>query len=184
MPKILLIILIILVLVVSFVFVKKQENRQKQAVTTSVNIMKILSPVFTNNQAIPIKYSCDGANVNPPLTFSEIPANTKSLALIVDDPDAPVGTFTHWLMWNIDPKTAEVKENSVPGGAIQGKNSAGTNNWISPCPPSGQHRYYFKVYALDTSLNLASGSDRQALENAMKGHIVATGELMGVYKRE
>jgi hypothetical protein len=145
--------------------------------------MLITSPVFTNNNPIPAKYSCDGDNISPPLKFGDIPANAKSLILIVDDPDAPMGTFSHWLLWNINPQTAELKENSVPQGAVQGKNTTGSNNWVSPCPPSGQHRYFFKVYALDTTLNLSPDSDRQILEKAIAGHVIDSGELMGLYKR-
>jgi Raf kinase inhibitor-like YbhB/YbcL family protein len=182
--KIFLILLIILVISGAFVFGKIICSSQKQLMPASTtNIIKITSPAFTNNQPIPAKFSCDGEGINPPLDINDIPAKAKSLALIVDDPDAPAGLWTHWLVWNINPQVTAIKENSVPSGSLVGKNTSGNSNYDGPCPPSGQHRYFFKFYALDTVLNLASGSERPALENAMKGHIIDNGELMGTYKR-
>ncbi|MGE5521531.1 MAG: YbhB/YbcL family Raf kinase inhibitor-like protein [Candidatus Dadabacteria bacterium] len=145
--------------------------------------MKIESSAFQNGEAIPSKYSCQGANINPPLHFSEVPATAKSLVLIVDDPDAPAGTWTHWVLWNIEAQTGEMVENSKPPGSVQGKNSWGKNSWGGPCPPSGTHRYFFKVYALDKMLSIPSSSDAKQLEKAMDEHIVAKGELMGIYKK-
>src|SRR5207249_9097014 len=119
----------------------------------SEGTMKISSSAFTHNGSIPAKYTCDGSDSIPPLVFGDVPANTKSLALIVDDPDAPGGTFDHWIVWNIPPATTAVAEGKPPQG-ISGRNGFGRNGYGGPCPPSGEHRYQFKVYALDTMLNL------------------------------
>ncbi|PIY95972.1 MAG: YbhB/YbcL family Raf kinase inhibitor-like protein [Candidatus Kerfeldbacteria bacterium CG_4_10_14_0_8_um_filter_42_10] len=143
--------------------------------------MKITSSAFQNNQSIPAKYSCDGEDVNPPLAFSELPDNIQSLALIVDDPDAPAGTWVHWIVWNINPATAEISENSVPKGAIEGITSAGQAGYSGPCPPSGEHRYFFKLYALAAMLQLDASADKAALKQAMQGHILAQANLTGLY---
>jgi Raf kinase inhibitor-like YbhB/YbcL family protein len=141
----------------------------------------IKSSSFTDNEFILSKYTCDGVNVNPDISIDQIPKNTKSLAIMVDDPDAPSGTFCHWLMWDIPPKSS-IKEDSAPG--TQGRNSFGENKYNGPCPPSGRHHYHFKVYALDTKLpSLPPSADKIELEKAMKGHILAWGELVGLYKR-
>ena len=145
--------------------------------------MKISSVNFQNNQKIPGKYTCDSSNINPELKFSDIPKDTKSLALIMDDPDALMGTFVHWVLFNIDPKTTLIPENSMPMGAVQGKNSADSNKYVGPCPPSGTHRYFFKLYALDKMLVLSSDSDKNALELAMEGHILGKADLIGLYDR-
>jgi len=143
--------------------------------------MKITSSAFQEGGDIPSKFSRDGGNVNPPLRIEGTPANSKSLALIVDDPDAPVGLFTHWLVWNIDPKTTEIAEKGVPKGAVQGTNDYPNLGYGGPQPPSGTHRYYFKIFALDQTLDLRSGAKRQELDKAMSGHIIAQGQLMGRY---
>lgn len=146
--------------------------------------MKISSPAFQNNANIPSKYTCDGDGVNPPLAISGVPAETKSLALIVDDPDAPVpGGFVHWVLFNFDPQTSQIPENSVPAGAIQRQNSAGQSRYASPCPPSGTHRYFFKLFALDAPLALDSSAKREDVEQAMTGHILEQAELIGLYQR-
>lgn len=142
------------------------------------------SPAFEGNASIPAKYSCDGENINPPLQISEVPENAQSLVLIMDDPDAPVGTWVHWTVWNINPQTREIKENSVPPGAREGITSFGPTGYGGPCPPSGTHRYFFKLYALDTKLGLSSQIDKAQLEKSMDGHILAQAELMGSYSRE
>lgn len=147
---------------------------------TASSTLVIKSPAFEDNEFIYSKYTCDGVNVNPEISIGEIPKNTKSLAIIVDDPDAPSGSFCHWLMWNIAPKNS-IKENSAPG--IQGRNSFGENKYDGPCPPSGKHHYYFKVYALNTKLNLLVSTDKNELEKEMKDYIIAWGELVGLYKR-
>jgi Raf kinase inhibitor-like YbhB/YbcL family protein len=145
--------------------------------------MKITSSAFQEGGNIPSKFSCDGANISPPLQIADVPSGAKSLALIVDDPDAPSGLFTHWMVWNIAPQTSTINEGSTPEG-LQGTNDFGKSGYGGPCPPSGTHRYYFKVFALDSELNLAAGVKRSQLDAAMKGHVVAQGELMGRYSRK
>ena len=146
--------------------------------------MKITSSAFQEGGTIPEKYSKNGANVSPPLHIEGAPENAKSLVLIVDDPDAPVGLFTHWIAWNIDPKTTEIAENSVPKGAVQGTNDYPGSGYDGPQPPSGTHRYYFKIFALDKTLDLPSGAKRKELDNAMNGHVIAQGQLMGRYSKK
>jgi Raf kinase inhibitor-like YbhB/YbcL family protein len=142
--------------------------------------LTVSSPAFENNKLIPSKYTCDGDNVNPPLTIEGVPDGTKSLVLIVDDPDAPMGTWDHWIVWNILP-TNKIEENTVPG--TEGINDYRKHSYGGPCPPSGTHRYFFKVYALDAKLDLSSNSRKKDVEKAMQGHILAKGELVGLYRR-
>ena len=145
--------------------------------------LKVTSSAFSEGGKIPNKYTCDDSNVSPPLRIENVPASAKSLALIVEDPDAPDRTWTHWFVWNIDPRTTEIREKSVPQNAVQGTSDFGSASYGGPCPPSGTHRYYFKVYALDTTLTLPSSTKKAALEKAIAGHIVADGSLMGTYSR-
>lgn len=142
--------------------------------------MKITSPAFENNSNIPSKFTCEGQDINPPLIIDNIPDGTKSLALISDDPDAPMKTWVHWVVYDIQP-TGIIEEDSIPGR--QGINDFGRRDWGGPCPPSGTHRYYFKIYALDKMLGLPEGIDKKALEKAMEGHILDKAELTGLYKR-
>jgi Raf kinase inhibitor-like YbhB/YbcL family protein len=146
--------------------------------------MKITSSAFQEGGDIPSKFTCDGADVNPALRFEGAPAEAKSLALIVDDPDAPVGLFTHWLAWNIDPKTTKIAENSAPPSGVQGRNDFGRSGYGGPCPPSGTHRYYFKIFALDRTLDLKSGTKRADVDAAMRKYVIAQSELMGRYSRK
>ena len=150
---------------------------------STMGALQITSPAFQNNGNIPRQYTCDGRDINPPLAIENIPQGTKSIALICDDPDAPVGIWVHWVIWNIDPNVKEIKENSVPQGAIEGINDFRKHSYGGPCPPSGTHRYFFKVYALDVVLNISPNSTKADLEKAMKGHILAEGQLVGLYKR-
>jgi Raf kinase inhibitor-like YbhB/YbcL family protein len=145
--------------------------------------LQVVSPAFKHNEYIPKKFTCDGEDINPPLLIENVPSGTKSLALIVDDPDAPVRIWVHWVVWNIYPNNTEIKENSVPKGAQQGINDFRKHDYGGPCPPSGTHRYFFKLYALDTMLNLSSNSKKGDLEKAMKGHILEKAEIIGLYKR-
>jgi len=145
--------------------------------------MKITSSAFQEGANIPLKFTCDGADTSPPLQIADGPTGAKSLVLIVDDPDAPTGLFTHWTVWNISPQTSSVGEGSAPNG-IQGTNDFGKSGYGGPCPPSGTHRYYFKIFALDRELDLPFGAKRGQLDAAMKGHVVAQGELMGRYSRK
>lgn len=145
--------------------------------------MEISSPVFEHNGRIPGKYTCDGKNVNPPLIIKNVPSNAKSLALIVEDPDAPMGTWVHWVLWNIKPGIEKINENSVPRGARQGLNDFRKRAYGGPCPPSGTHRYFFKLYALDTRLSPGRNSKKTDLIEAMKGHIIAKAGIIGLYRR-
>lgn len=142
--------------------------------------MKLTSPDFENNKMIPRKFTCEGADVNPTLIIEDIPAGAKSLALIVDDPDAPMGTWVHWVVYDI-PVVSRIAEDSVPGK--QGMNDFHRRDYGGPCPPSGTHRYFFKIYALDKELALGERVDKKALEKAMQGHILDRAELIGLYKR-
>lgn len=144
----------------------------------SMNIqsIKVFSSAFESNGTIPKKYTCSGESINPPLGFQGIPEEARSLVLIMDDPDAPMKTFTHWIVWNIGP-VAKIDEDSIPG--IEGMNDFRKIGYSGPCPPSGTHRYFFRIYALDKQLELKEGTSRKELENAMIGHIIAEGELMG-----
>jgi Raf kinase inhibitor-like YbhB/YbcL family protein len=145
--------------------------------------MKITSPAFQQGGNIPPKFSCDGGNTSPPLQFSNVPLAAKSLVLIVDDSDAPSGSFTHWAIWNISPQTTAIAEGSAPKG-VPGTNDFGRSGYGAPCPPSGAHRYNFKVFALDRQLDLPSGARRGQLDAAIKGHVLAESELMGRYSRK
>src|SRR6185503_10032069 len=142
--------------------------------------LKLISTVFSHNGHIPPLYTCEGKNINPPLKVENIPDGTKTLALIVEDPDAPRGVFTHWIMWNISPNEA-IAENSNPG--ISGTNSFGKTGYGGPCPPSGEHRYFFRAFVLDIELDLSTSSKKEDLLDAMKGHILGSAELMGVYQK-
>jgi len=144
--------------------------------------VKITSPAFEHEGKIPSKYTCDGKDISPPLRFEDVPKGAASLALVMDDPDAPMGTFDHWVVWNIPPETRSVEEGREPSG-VQGKTSFGRMGYGGPCPPRGVHRYFFKLYALDTVLNLPAGSRKKDLEEAMKGHVIEQAVLMGKYSR-
>jgi Raf kinase inhibitor-like YbhB/YbcL family protein len=146
----------------------------------NANELVIHSQVFSPNGHIPSDYTCEGKDINPPIGVGNIPEATKTLALIVEDPDAKHPNFVHWLVWNISPNKA-IAEGTNPG--ISGTNSFGKTGYGGPCPPSGSHRYFFRVYALDTGLDLSAGSDKEALIKAMENHILAEGELMGHYQR-
>ena len=146
--------------------------------------MKIISSVFQNNTKIAYKYTCDGENVSPPLEFIDVANNAKSLVLIVDDPDAPSKTWVHWVVYNIDPKTREILENSVPKGAVLGITDFGKPGYGGPCPPSGVHRYFFKLYALDSILDLPQNPTKQMVEEKMQDHILDQAELIGFYGRK
>lgn len=141
----------------------------------------VTSSAFKHNEHIPSKYTCDGENVSPLLHIEEIPEGTETLVLIVDDPDAPMGTWDHWVVWNI-PVENQFRENTVPG--TQGINSFRKHDYGGPCPPSGTHRYFFKVYALDTKLDLPKDANKKVVEKAMQGHVLGKGELVGLYSRE
>jgi hypothetical protein len=142
--------------------------------------LMITSPAFEAEGIIPAQYTCDGAEVSPPLHIEQIPDGAASLAMKVEDPDAPGGTFIHWLVWNINP-AADIEAGALPG--ISGKNSAGKTGYHGPCPPSGRHRYYFHIYALDAKLELPAGAEAEEFEHALEGHVIAEGSIMGYYER-
>ena len=145
-----------------------------------VKELTIKSSAFDHESFIPAKYTCEGDNVNPPLEISGIPEEAKTLVLMVEDPDAPRGVFDHWIVWNIQPGTS-IAENSIPG--VQGENSFGILGYRGPCPPLGTHRYFFKVYALNTKLDLPAGTKKIQLLEAMKDHILTRSEFMGQYQK-
>jgi len=203
MNKIIVVFLGIMALSVAFLYFGSYNNDNKkvtpisQSKTEKVDEtkfnMKIVSAAFNHNAKIPAKYTCDEENINPPLQFLDVPENAKSLVLIVDDPDAPSKTWTHWVVYNIDSQTSEVKKNSVPEGGTEGVTDFGKPGYGGPCPPaspklqrgepSGVHRYFFKLYALDIILDLAPNATKQMVEEKMQGHIIDRTELIGLYSR-
>lgn len=147
--------------------------------------MRLFSPSFQHSERIPIQYTCDGGDAIPPLQISEVPEGAQSLALIMDDPDAPIeGSFVHWVVWNISPETQEIPEGVAPSGSVQGTNNFGNIGYGGPCPPSGEHRYLFKLYALDKEMDLEEGAEKVDVEAAMEGSILDSTTLMGLYSRE
>jgi Raf kinase inhibitor-like YbhB/YbcL family protein len=154
-----------------------------------VMAFEIKSSAFAENGAIPSKYTCDGLDISPPLSWKDAPAGTKSFALISDDPDAPVGTWVHWVMWNIPAAAASLKEgidksSSLSDGTKQGISDFKRPGYGGPCPPGGTHRYFFKLYALDTTLDLPENTTKAQLEKAMKGHILGQTQIIGTYSRQ
>lgn len=150
--------------------------------------MELSSAAFKNGASIPKQFTCDGPNISPPLQWSGVPENSKSLALLVDDPDAPRGNWVHWILFNIPPDTSALPENikkmrTIPNGARQGMNDFREIGYGGPCPPGGKHRYFFRLYALDAELTAEPGVSRASLERAMQGHIVGDAQLMGTYQR-
>jgi hypothetical protein len=143
-----------------------------------------LTSIFSNNGMIPSRYTCDGENINPRLVIEGVPSNTVSLAIIMHDPDAPMpGGFTHWVAWNLPPNLKKIEENSFPKEGIQGENGAKLKKYIGPCPPSGTHRYFFTIYALNTLLRKEPTFNKDELEKALQGHITEKAELIGLYSR-
>lgn len=154
--------------------------------------IKVSSPAFQHGGSIPAQYTCEGKDVSPPLEWSDVPANAKGVALIVDDPDAPdpakpQRVYVHWVVYNVAPRTTSLPENAskagMPAGAVQGKNDWGRIGYGGPCPPVGRHRYFFKLYALDTMLSGLEDATKADVERAMKGRVLDTGELMGTYEK-
>ena len=150
--------------------------------------MELSSAAFKNGAPIPKQFTCDGPNVSPPLQWSGIPDGSKSLALLVDDPDAPRGSWVHWILFNIPPGAAGLPENikktvTIPNGARQGMNDFHEVGYGGPCPPGGKHRYFFRLYALDAELTVDAGATRAQFERAMQGHVVSDAQLMGTYQR-
>ena len=175
-------------LTILFLIISFSTNNLSYAETEDTKKMEVKSSAFKNNGIIPKQYTCDGENFSPPLAWSGISANTKSLALICDDPDAPNGTWVHWIIFNMPPAAKGLQEGVLPvpefaHTARQGINDFKKLGYSGPCPPSGTHRYFFKLYALNAKLNLEAGATKKQLEDAMKGHIVDQTELAGKYKR-
>ena len=142
-----------------------------------------LTTIFGNGENIPSEYTCDGHDLAPELAISDVPEDAKSLVLIVDDPDAPMGTWVHWLLYNIPASTKIINAQNLPRGVKSGETDFGRTGWGGPCPPSGTHRYFFKLYALDKDINLNEGATKDQLEAEIKGHIIDKVELIGLYKR-
>lgn len=167
------------------IFSNYSTQQTQPSISLTATAMKISSTAFEENTQIPSQYTCDGQNQRPTLQIAEVPTEAKSLALIVHDPDAPApGGFTHWVIWNIPPQTVEILGNSIPAGAVEGKIGSGKNAWTGPCPPSGNHHYQFTLFALDTSLDIPSTTDKTGLEKAIEGHILAQNMLTGLYQRK
>ncbi len=172
----------------------RNENEEDEMTTSGTPVattgkFTIRSTAFNEGEMIPSNYTCDGQDFSPPLEWQSAPSNARSLALIADDPDAPMGTWVHWVIFNMPPATAGLPENipakeSVSNGALQGKNDFRNYGYGGPCPPGGTHRYYFKLYALDTMLKLSPGITKAELLSAMEGHIMAQAEMMGRYSRK
>ncbi len=166
-----------------------QQKSAAKTTKTEVIAMKITSNAFKEGEIIPLKYGCDGPDISPALAWTGVPDSTKSLALIMDDPDAPAGTWVHWVIFNIPPDTTGLPENfpttkEFPSGIRQGINDFHRYGYGGPCPPGEIHRYFFKLYALDTMLDLPPGASKAQLLTAMNGHILATAQLMGRYQRD
>ncbi len=156
---------------------------------TELATIQVTSPAFREGEMIPARYTCDGDNISPPLDWQAVPEGTKALALIMDDPDAPRGTFVHWVLYDLPPDLEGLPEDlpkgkGLPIGGEEGINSTDQLGYMGPCPPSGTHRYFVKLYALDEKLNLPAGETKSKLLDAMEGHILGQGQLMGRYKRQ
>ena len=176
------------VLIVALCSCEQKSETVSKKEGAEIMELKITSPAFGEGEMIPSKYTADGQDISPPLAWSGVPEETKSIALINDDPDAPMGTWVHWVVYDLPGDTTELAENipsvdTLENGAKQGTTDFGRVGYGGPAPPSGTHRYFFKVYALDTTLDLPAGVTKARVESAMQGHILAQGELMGKYKR-
>lgn len=175
--KITIFVSVFVIVVIIFFFFWSGE---KDGITTlNETTMTLSSPAFEDGGIIPSLYTCRGEGNHPPLEIGGVPTGAASLVLTVNDPDAISGDFIHWIVWNIDPDTREIKD-SVPAGSLEGANSVGKGGYIAPCPPSGTHRYYFKLFALDTKLDLSETADNLELEEAIAGHVLDQAQLMGL----
>ena len=184
--------LLLLMLVVAGCATRPKLSAQNSASTSTPQAkkgsIKLIIAAFKKGASIPRQYSCDGVNVSPPLEWSGVPKSAKTVAIIADDPDAPAGTWVHWVLYNLPAENIGMVENlpateSLKAGGFQGKNDFGDIGYGGPCPPSGTHRYFFKIYALDSELPLKAGATKAEVEKAMAGHVVAQGQLMGTYRR-
>jgi len=191
------VIMFVLLLLSNAIACSHQQPSQQPAVTQTPvsnpgsqqkSELKLTSTAFKEGEAIPRGYTCDGANVSPPLEWTGVPKSAKTIAIIADDPDAPSGTFVHWVLFNLSAEGLGLIENTpqtetLNGGGVQGKSDFGKVGYGGPCPPSGTHRYFFKFYVLDSELSLKPGATKADVEKAMEGHIVGQAQLMGTYKR-
>lgn len=161
-----------------------QEEKVPMLDASSTYGMRIDSSVFHDGVPLQIEQTCDGAGNRPPLIIHDVPEGTQSLAVLVEDPDAPSGTFTHWVAWNMPAVLSSIRNDELPVGAVEGANSAGSVGWTPPCPPPGNaHRYVFTVFALDTVLALPVGAEYEAFARAADGHVLAKGQMTGTYQR-
>ena len=183
-------ILIVLLLIVGGVWFtvkdgqkKVSENKKAEPVEKEIKPINFYSQSFKTGENIPVKYTCLGENISPNFRIENVETNAKSLVIIVDDPDAPKTEWVHLAMWNIDPKTSSIAENALPKNAVIGKNDFGQNNYGGPCPSSGQHRYFFKLYSLDIKLNLTSFAGKAELLKAMEDHIIGYANFYGIFKK-
>lgn len=191
---VLLLIAIVVFIALGYYFGLSFKSKANYGQATSIFIKQMLltSSSFNDGEYVPTKFTCDssvsvagGEDINPELIIQNVPKETKSLALIMDDPDAPIGNFTHWLLWNINPNTTTIKQESVPPGSVEGKNSAGKIGYIGPCPPPGKpHRYFFKLHALGAMLDIPGDAQKEVLEKEIKRHLIAETQLMGLYERK
>lgn len=153
-----------------------------------LSALELTSSAFKDGAAIPVQYTCDGANVSPPLAWSGIPAGTQALAVIVEDPDAPSGVVTHWVVFGLQPTVESLPENAsktgMPGAAMQGRNNSGKIGWMGPCPPNGTHHYIFHLYAVNLEFELKPGAERSDVDNVTRGHVLAETKLTGLYSRQ
>jgi len=178
-----LIIDIALVAVAVSVFWRPKANVTSSGESLNLGHMRISSSAFLQDEYIPPAHTCDGRDLSPQLSWDDVPEETRSLVLVVDDPDAPSGAWTHWTMWNIPPTAKGVEQGGIVTGAVLGTTSAGSAGWHGPCPPFGVHRYFFKLFALDVRLELPASSSVSELEQAMVGHILDKAGLVGRYER-
>ena len=180
------IVIIIVVGAMSIFLLRDKDNLSHENIQNIQGLMKLTSNAFAHNEIIPSKYTCDGENINPALLIEGVPEGTKELMFIVDDPDAPTGTWIHWTMWNIPPDTKEIMEDSIPSGAKEGLTSFGSIGYGGPCPPAGTgtHRYSFRAYALDKILSLSEGASLDELENEISTSVIDRAEIIGLYTHE
>lgn len=182
--KVVYIALLVAIVVGASAWLSSARKAEAPEISTSVPNPRLIfnSSVFENGALMPARFTCDGANVNPPFEIGGVVPKARSLALVMDDPDAPVGVWDHWVKWNIPPKSQVIEEGKEPRG-VSGKGTGGNLNYRGPCPPSGTHRYFFKLYVLDTVLALNEGATKKELATAMEGHILQTAEYIGRYSR-
>lgn len=174
---------VLIAVAVSVLLYRRPEPGMEELADFNRNRMRIESPAFAQNATIPVEFTCDGKNVLPPLAFTGVPETAKTLAVVIDDPDAPFGTWTHWLAWNIPAAQTEINATKLPAGTVEGATSFGKPGYGGPCPPAGTHRYFFKLYALDAALDLTPTADVKAFESAIEGRVLDKAGLIGRYGR-